>query len=178
MRYISYGLYVYIFCALSFPLHWYTMGKMKLVGYVVVVILIGGIIGYLLISHAPSNTNIMNDTQNTTSQAPTEGKLKIEDIKVGTGPEVKSGDTVVINYTGTLTDGTKFDSSYDHGQPFETQIGVGRVIKGWDEGVVGMKVGGKRRLTIPPDLGYGSQAVGSIPPNSTLIFDVELMGIK
>lgn len=104
--------------------------------------------------------------------------LKIEDIKIGTGPEVKSGDTISINYTGTLTDGTKFDSSYDRKEPFETQIGVGQVIKGWDEGVIGMKVGGKRKLTIPPDLGYGSQAVGPIPANSTLIFEVELMGIK
>ena len=104
--------------------------------------------------------------------------LKIEDIKVGTGSAVKAGDTVVINYTGTLEDGTKFDSSYDHGQPFTTQIGVGQVIKGWDEGVVGMKVGGERKLTIPPDLAYGDQSVGSIPPNSTLIFDVSLVAIK
>jgi FKBP-type peptidyl-prolyl cis-trans isomerase len=105
-------------------------------------------------------------------------ELKIEDIKIGEGQEVKSGDNIVIHYLGTLTDGTKFDSSYDRGQPFETQIGVGQVIKGWDEGVVGMKVGGKRKLTIPPDLGYGSQSAGSIPPNSTLIFEVELVGIK
>jgi FKBP-type peptidyl-prolyl cis-trans isomerase len=153
------------------------MGQMKLIGYVIVVVLIAGIIGYLLISHAPSNTT-MNDSQNTANQTSQNGKLKIEDLKVGHGQEVKSGDTVVINYKGTLTDGTKFDSSYDHGQPFETQIGVGRVIKGWDEGVPGMKVGGKRRLTIPPSMGYGSQAVGNIPPNSTLIFDVELVGIK
>lgn len=107
-----------------------------------------------------------------------EKKLKVEDIKVGTGSEVKSGDTVVINYVGTLPDGTKFDSSYDRGQPFETQIGVGRVIKGWDIGVMGMKVGGKRKLTIPPELGYGSQPAGSIPPNSTLIFELELVNIK
>lgn len=111
-----------------------------------------------------------------TAQAPKD--LKIEDTKVGTGPAVKSGDSVKINYTGTLQDGTKFDSSYDRGQPFETQIGVGQVIKGWDQGVVGMKVGGKRKLIIPPSLGYGEQAVGSIPPNSTLLFDVELVQIK
>ena len=104
--------------------------------------------------------------------------LNIEDIKVGTGPAVKNGDTVVMQYTGTLPDGTKFDSSYDHGQPFETQIGVGQVIKGWDLGIIGMKVGGKRKLVIPPELGYGSQAVGNIPPNSTLIFEVELLKIK
>jgi FKBP-type peptidyl-prolyl cis-trans isomerase len=105
-------------------------------------------------------------------------ELKTEDIKVGTGKEVKSGDTVIINYVGTLTDGTKFDSSYDHGKPFETQIGTGQVIKGWDLGVVGMKIGGKRKLTIPPQLAYGNQAIGSIPANSTLIFEVELIDIK
>ena len=104
--------------------------------------------------------------------------LQITDEKVGTGREVKSGDTVVINYTGTLTDGTKFDSSYDRNEPFTTQIGVGQVIKGWDLGVVGMKVGGKRKLVIPPDLAYGNQQVGTIPPNSTLTFEVELIQIK
>lgn len=112
------------------------------------------------------------------SDSSKEVSLKIEDVKMGTGEAVKNGDTILINYTGTLKDGTKFDSSYDRGEPFETKIGVGQVIKGWDEGVVGMKVGGKRRLTIPPSLGYGSQAVGSIPPDSTLLFDVELVEIK
>lgn len=106
-------------------------------------------------------------------------KITIEDLTPGEGPEVKSGDTVRIHYTGTLVNGTKFDSSYDHGsEPFETQIGVGRVIKGWDEGVVGMKVGGKRKLIIPPSLGYGAQDMGTIPPNSTLIFELELVEIK
>ncbi len=104
--------------------------------------------------------------------------VKIEDIEEGTGPEVKSGDTVLMHYTGTLSDGTKFDSSLDRNEPFETQIGVGQVIKGWDLGVPGMKVGGKRKLTIPPSLGYGDQATGSIPANSILIFDVELLEIK
>ncbi len=106
------------------------------------------------------------------------GELKIEDIKVGTGKEVKSGDTVTINYVGTLENGQKFDSSYDRNQAFVTQIGVGQVIKGWDEGVIGMKVGGKRKLTIPPDLGYGSRDMGVIPPNSTLIFELELLDVK
>ncbi len=106
-------------------------------------------------------------------------KLVIEDIKIGDGKEVKSGDTVVMHYKGTLVDGTKFDSSYDRNEPFETQIGVGQVIKGWDQGVPGMKIGGKRKLTIPPDLGYGSTGAGAvIPPNATLIFEVELVDIK
>lgn len=113
-----------------------------------------------------------------TSQATPQEELKIEDIVIGTGDEVKSGDTIVIHYKGTLEDGTQFDSSYDRGEPFETKIGVGEVIQGWDEGVVGMKTGGKRRLIIPPSLGYGEQAVGTIPANSTLIFDVELVEIK
>lgn len=104
--------------------------------------------------------------------------LQIQDITVGNGKEVKSGDTVTVNYLGTLQNGTKFDSSYDRNQPFTTQIGVGQVIKGWDEGIVGMKIGGKRKLTIPPSLGYGAQDMGSIPPNSTLIFEVELLGVK
>lgn len=119
----------------------------------------------------------------TTSEAakpstPQATELKIEDIKEGSGSAVKSGDTIIIHYKGTLTDGTKFDSSYDRGEPFETQIGVGQVIEGWDKGVVGMKQGGKRKLTIPPDMAYGEQSTGSIPPNSTLIFEVELIGIK
>ncbi len=104
--------------------------------------------------------------------------LKIQDLKVGGGQEAKSGDTVTVNYLGTLENGTKFDSSYDRNQPFTTQIGVGTVIKGWDEGIVGMKVGGKRKLIIPAELGYGTQAAGTIPPNSVLVFEVELLGIK
>lgn len=105
-------------------------------------------------------------------------KLQIKDEKIGTGAAVKKGDTVEITYIGTLSNGTKFDASADHGGPFETKIGIGQVIKGWDEGILGMKVGGKRELIIPPSLGYGDQAVGSIPPNSTLIFHVELVSIK
>ncbi len=106
-------------------------------------------------------------------------ELKIEDTLVGTGAEVKSGDTVVMHYTGTLVDGTKFDSSLDRGQPFETQIGEGRVIKGWDQGVPGMKVGGKRKLFIPSALAYGERGAGGvIGPNADLIFEVELLNIK
>ena len=105
------------------------------------------------------------------------GTLVVEDLVVGTGATAAVGDTVSVHYVGTLTNGTKFDSSYDRGQPFPFQIGAGRVIAGWEQGVPGMKVGGKRRLTIPPSLGYGNQANGSIPPNSTLIFDIDLLSI-
>ncbi|MBP7859876.1 FKBP-type peptidyl-prolyl cis-trans isomerase [Patescibacteria group bacterium] len=106
-------------------------------------------------------------------------KLMIEDTKVGTGDEVKQGDKIKVHYTGTLFDGTKFDSSKDRNQPFDVQIGVGQVIKGWDEGIIGMKVGGRRKLTIPYYMAYGEQGAGNgaIPPYATLIFDVELLEI-
>ncbi|RVD90033.1 uncharacterized protein DFL_001016 [Arthrobotrys flagrans] len=102
-----------------------------------------------------------------------------EITREGTGAQPKAGQTVVMHYTGKLTDGTKFDSSVDRGEPFETAIGVGRVIKGWDEAVPTMKVGEKATLTITPDYGYGARGAGNvIPPNATLIFDVELLKIK
>ena len=105
-------------------------------------------------------------------------KLDVQDEVVGQGQEAKTGDEVSVHYTGTLMDGKKFDSSRDRGDPFKFKLGQGMVIKGWDQGIVGMKVGGRRKLTIPPELGYGPMGYPPvIPPNSTLIFDVELVEV-
>ena len=105
--------------------------------------------------------------------------LKFVDLTVGDGAIAESGKSVSVHYTGWLTDGTKFDSSVDRGQPFSFTLGAGQVIRGWDEGVAGMRIGGKRKLTIPSELGYGARGAGGvIPPNATLVFDVELLGVK
>lgn len=109
----------------------------------------------------------------------TRSGVAVDVIVEGTGPAPKTGQVITVHYTGWLTDSTKFDSSRDRGQPFTYQYGVGQVIQGWDDGVATMKVGGKSRFTIPPELGYGRQGAGGvIPPNATLIFEVELLGIK
>lgn len=106
-------------------------------------------------------------------------ELIIEDLVVGTGPEAKEGSLITVNYSGTLLEGTKFDSSYDSGVPFSFTLGAGEVIAGWDQGFNGMKVGGKRKLTIPSHLGYGERGAGAlIPPNSTLVFEVELLKVE
>ena len=127
------------------------------------------------INKIKTNTNTKNTMNTTTSP---EG-LVIEDKAVGTGIEAVAGKTVSVDYVGTLENGTKFDSSYDRGTPIEFVLGTGRVIKGWDMGIAGMKVGGKRRLVIPADLAYGDRAVGGvIPANAVLVFEVELVGVK
>jgi FKBP-type peptidyl-prolyl cis-trans isomerase len=105
-------------------------------------------------------------------------KLEMKDLVVGKGKEAQNGDTVKVDYVGTLPNGTEFDASKKHGKPFEFTLGQGRVIKGWDLGLLGMKVGGKRKLTIPSQLAYGSQARPGIPADSTLVFDVELLDVK
>jgi FKBP-type peptidyl-prolyl cis-trans isomerase len=104
--------------------------------------------------------------------------LQYVDLQVGEGKTAKAGDTVVVHYVGTLADGKKFDSSRDRNQSFSFHLGAGQVIKGWDEGVAGMKEGGKRKLIIPPELGYGARGGGPIPPNAELHFDVELLKVK
>jgi len=112
------------------------------------------------------------------AEVTTPSGLKYQDLVLGDGAVAEAGKQVSVHYTGWLTDNTKFDSSVDRGQPFEFILGQGQVIRGWDEGVRGMRVHGKRRLTIPSDLGYGPRGQGPIPPNATLIFEVELLGVK
>jgi FKBP-type peptidyl-prolyl cis-trans isomerase len=128
---------------------------------------------------APKPQPTAAPTPTPTAPAVPEKPLAKTDIVVGKGQEAKSGDTVVVHYEGRLENGEKFDASKDHGQPFTFKLGAGRVIKGWDDGVPGMKIGGKRKLVIPPSLGYGARGAGAkIPPNSTLVFEVELLEIK
>jgi FKBP-type peptidyl-prolyl cis-trans isomerase len=119
--------------------------------------------------------------QEATSSEPSTsaGSLVVKDEVMGTGPAAKAGDTVTVDYTGWLADGTKFDSSLDRNEPFTFVLGAQQVITGWDLGVAGMQVGGKRKLTIPPELGYGAQGAGGvIPPNATLVFEVELLQVN
>jgi FKBP-type peptidyl-prolyl cis-trans isomerase FkpA len=121
----------------------------------------------------------MADPQGSNQETTNASGLKVTDLQTGDGPEAKAGHQVTVHYTGWLENGTKFDSSLDRRDPFKFVLGAGAVIRGWDEGVEGMKVGGKRRLTIPASLGYGARGAGGvIPPNATLIFEVELLGVK
>jgi peptidylprolyl isomerase len=131
----------------------------------------------------PANADEKSEKKSESKMVKTATGLQYEDVVVGTGAQPHTGQTCVMHYTGWLWEhgakGKKFDSSVDRGQPFEFPLGMGRVIKGWDEGVASMKVGGKRNLIIPPQLGYGSRGAGGvIPPNATLYFEVELLGIK
>lgn len=133
------------------------------------------LVGFLL--YGNSFMNLLNGNSNSasSSQGLPETGVQVQDEVIGEGAAAKAGDTVTVHYIGKLTDGKVFDSSVDRGEPFSFTLGAGQVIKGWDEGLVGMKEGGKRILMIAPDYGYGAQGVGPIPPNSTLIFQVELI---
>lgn len=113
-----------------------------------------------------------------TSDAGNIDRMVIDDVKFGAGEEVKNGDTVTVNYIGALQGGTEFDNSYKRGKPFTFKIGGGEVIKGWEEGLLGMKVGGQRVLVIPPQMGYGEQGIGPIPGNATLVFSIELLEVN
>jgi FKBP-type peptidyl-prolyl cis-trans isomerase FkpA len=163
-----------------------------LIGGIIVLALI--VIGYFAFTAIQNNNRAGNSAQATTTSSglqatngatgsgqatTTSSGLQVIDEEIGTGQEAKPGDTVSVNYTGWLANGEKFDSSYDRNQAFDFVLGAGNVIKGWDEGVAGMKVGGKRKLIIPPDLAYGANGYPPvIPPNATLTFEVELVAIK
>jgi FKBP-type peptidyl-prolyl cis-trans isomerase len=143
-------------------------------------IILVGLVGYYFMKK--NNPEVQNSSLTTPSPSVSISaveELKIEDITVGTGAEAVSGKKITVNYSGTLTNGTKFDSSYDRGTPFSFTLGAGQVIQGWDKGFAGMKIGGKRRLTIPSSMGYGATGAGGvIPPNATLIFEVELLKVE
>ena len=148
---------------------------------IILIVIIAGIY-FLWQNNSKSSTAALsqnsNQNQQTSASYDIQG-MKIEILKQGSGIEAKAGDTVTVNYVGTLQDGTKFDSSIDRGQPFPLTLGQNSVIQGWELGVAGMKVGEKRRLTIPPELAYGSQGAGGvIPPNATLIFEIDMLSIN
>lgn len=154
---------------------------------IIAIIAAVAIAAYVFTKKSDETANTTAQTTETTETAGTqtaetattsEIKVDIQDEVVGTGTEATNGKSITVHYTGTLKDGTKFDSSVDRKEPFTFTLGAGQVIKGWEQGILGMKKGGKRKLTIPPELAYGANAVGAIPANSTLIFDVELLEVK
>ena len=156
------------------------MGKILVVVMVVVVVAIAALWAQTS-THKPApaaRPNTTAPTKVTGDGVKTASGLQYWDIKAGAGVVAKEGSHVTVHYTGWLTTGKKFDSSVDAHQPFDFTIAQGDVIKGWDEGVAGMKVGGKRQLRIPPELGYGASGSGPIPPNATLIFDIQLLAVK
>lgn len=134
------------------------------------------LLSYLLFSD--QIMNLFNPSIESLNSQESQAGVKVEDVAVGTGPLAEPGDVLTVNYVGNLEDGKVFDSSVDRGVPFTFTLGVGQVISGWDEGVAGMRAGGKRVLTVPPEYAYGEQGVGPIPPNSTLIFEVELLNVE
>lgn len=147
--------------------------------FFVVFLLLVGLLLYLLFFNPKAEVPQSEMAGDLEAGISTEDDLKIEVMQQGEGREVKNGDNLTVHYSGYLEDGTKFDSSLDNGAPLTFQIGQGRVIQGWERGLLGMKVGEKRKITIPPELAYGSSGVGNvIPPNATLIFEVELLAIE
>jgi len=157
-------------------------GNISVIVSFIIVICFIGLIVYLLVNKKDERNQVVEDTNTNQPQESVEIKEQVNTSQNNMEKVSKNGDVLIMNYTGRLTNGTVFDSNVDpkfgHVEPFEFTLGAGMVIKGWDEGLLGMKVGEKKTLTITPDKGYGSQAVGPIPANSTLIFDVELVGIK
>jgi|SRR3989344_4584971 len=148
------------------------MEKGTLITAIVFVLVLAGVFYYF------SSRPVLSPVIDTNQPMEQTSGLKIEILKEGSGEGAKNGDIVTVHYVGTLLDGTKFDSSRDRGTPFSFTLGTGYVIKGWDQGLLGMKAGEIRKLTIPPELGYGARSAGAIPPNSTLIFEVELLKIE
>lgn len=156
------------------------MSKEEIIILIIFLILVCGFFYFLLNLGSDNQTvSISDNIEVKEKEEETVPELKIEIMEQGQEQEVKNKDIISVHYTGYLENGTKFDSSLDRGEPFEFQIGLGQVIQGWEQGLIGMKVGEKRKLTIPPELGYGSSGAGGvIPPNATLIFEVELLEIK
>ena len=144
--------------------------RTRVIAVVVIFLLAAGAAAYLFVPSLPG--------RGAGAEVTTASGLKYTDITVGNGPSPRPGQTAVVHYTGTLTNGQKFDSSRDKGQPYSFVLGAGQVIKGWDEGIATMKVGGRRKLEVPPALAYGPMARPGIPANSTLLFDVELLDVK